>query len=99
MAECEKILRLIFEVVEELNESLPVEEHIACSDDTAILGEDAGLDSLSLLNLVLGVETRLAETLGGPQNLADVLVGGDAEDPPATLGELARFIVELEGQA
>ena len=96
MAERDKVLRLIFEVVDEINETLPEEEQILGVEQTPILGLDAGLDSLSLLNLVLGVETRLAETIGIAPNLSELLIGNDADDVPSTLGALATFVSELE---
>jgi len=97
MAEREKVLRLIFEVVDEINETLPEEEQILGAEQTPIFGVDAGLDSLSLLNLILGVETKLAETVGTALNLSEVLIGNDSDETPGTLGALADFIAELEG--
>jgi hypothetical protein len=96
MAERDKVLRLLFEVVDEMNEALPEEEQIATAEDTAIFGVDAGLDSLSLLNLILDVETKLAETVGAGPNLSEVLIGNDGDDVPDTLGTLASFIAEFE---
>ena len=97
MAERDKVLRLIFEVVDEINETLSEDEQITAAEETAIFGVDAGLDSLSLLNLVLGVETRLMETLGDAPNLSEELIGVDGDDVPGTLGALATFIAEYEG--
>ena len=96
MAERDKILRLIFEVVDEINEALPEEEQILGVEQTPIFGMEAGLDSLSLLNLILGVETRLAETIGSAPNLSEVLIGNEGDDVPATLGQLATFVSEIE---
>ena len=92
--EREKILRLIFEVVEEINEVLPEEEQIIGMEQTQLFGMEAGLDSLSLLNLILGVETKLAETVGVAPSLAETLIGSESETAPATLGDLATFIAQ-----
>ena len=92
MADRDKVLRLIFEVVEEINEALPEEEQILAVEQTPIFGLEAGLDSLSLLNLILGVEARLAETVGVAPNLSEVLIGSESDDVPDTLGALATFI-------
>ena len=52
MVDRDTVLRLIFEVVDELNDSLPLEERVPFTEETAIFGEAATLDSLALLNLV-----------------------------------------------
>ena len=96
MAERDKILRLIFEVVDEINEALPDSEQILAVEQTPIFGFEAGLDSLSLLNLILGVETKIAETIGSSPNLSEILIGNESDDAPGTLGALATFIAGLE---
>ena len=97
MAEREKVLRLILEVVEQMNAVLPEEEQILAMEQTPIFGLEAGLDSLCLLDLILGVERKLAETTGLAPNLAELLVGRRSGRAPATLGELSSFIADIEG--
>jgi acyl carrier protein len=95
MVERAKILLLILEVVEKINEVLPEEEQILGMEQTPIFGIEAGLDSLCLLDLILGLETKLTETIGAAPNLAEILVGDDSGRAPATLGQLASFIAEI----
>jgi acyl carrier protein len=96
MAEREKVLLLILEVVEEINAVLPEEEQILAMEQAPIFGIEAGLDSLCLLDLILGVEAKLRETIGLVPNLAEILVGSESGRSPATLGALATFIAEIE---
>lgn len=94
MAEREEILRIVLEAVDVFNGSLVPEERIERSEWTPVFGEASILDSLSVLRLILGIETRLVEARGGPTHLADRLVTGEAF-PPMTVGALATRIAEL----
>ena len=98
MAGRDKVLRLIFEVVDEINEVLPGEDRILGSEYTPIFSTsaaDAGFDSLSRLHLILGVEGKLSETAGTAPNLSEILIS-DRTDRPTTLGALASFIAECD---
>ena len=99
MTERERVLGLILEVVEVINAALPYEEQILAMEETAIFGTEAGLDSLCLLDLILGVEARLSEVIGFAPNLAEVLVGSGTGRAPSTLGALASFVAEIEAPA
>ena len=96
MAERERMLKLVFDVVEEINAVLPMEEQIFPAEETPIFGYEAGLDSRSLLDLILGVEGKLRDGAGPVPHLAEVLVGQRTGCAPETLGALATFIANLE---
>ena len=99
MADRDQILRLIFEVVDDINATLPEDERIHPTDQTPIFGFDAGFDSLSRLDLILGVETQLAESAGVVPNLSEILIGDTTHTVPETLGALASLIAEIEADA
>ena len=49
----ERILRTIFEVVNEVNKMLPEERRLQKSPDTFLAGDSGNLDSLGLINFIV----------------------------------------------
>ena len=94
MSNNEQILNCLFAAVDELNSQRSADNPLEKSEETAIAGASAAVDSLEYLNFVLAVETELSDAFGASFNLAESLVGG--EDTPETLGQLATRIAQIQ---
>ncbi|MFQ5467052.1 MAG: acyl carrier protein [Kiloniellaceae bacterium] len=85
---------LVKDAVEELNEELEYDSLGSVTDDTPIYGGDDGIDSLSLVTLVVGLEERSEAAFGRRLALADQKAMSMRNSPYRTAGALADFIVE-----
>jgi acyl carrier protein len=91
----ERIVHLIFEVIDELNERLPKEQQLAKSVDTPLFGRDSVLDSLGFVNLIVAMEDKVEEQFDKAVVLADERALQKAASPFRTVGTLADYICEL----
>ncbi len=89
------ILEIIYEAVDEINEDLPKSKQIAKSPDTALFGKDGKLDSLGLVNLIVGVEGLLDEKSDQAITLADEKAMSQNNSPFRTIGTLSEYILIL----
>ena len=86
----ERILRTIFEVVDEVNKMLPEERRLQKSPDTFLAGESGNLDSLGLINFIVELEGGLQKDFGLTMNLIELLEM--PEEPMKSIDRLAKFI-------
>ena len=87
----ERILRTIFEVVDEVNKMLPEERRLQKLPDTFLAGDSGNLDSLGLINFIVELEGGLQKDFGLTMNLIELLEM--PEEPMKNIGQLAIFIV------
>ena len=87
-----QVLQAIYQTIDELNDQLPAPERLPASPDTVLMGEQGHLDSLGLINLLVGVEDRLATTLGRRVKVFDEALLADPSGPLSTVGALADHI-------
>ena len=90
-----KILQLIYNSIDSLNDQLPSEEHIEKSNDTELFGSGSKLDSLDLINLVVAVEQNIEDEFDVEITLADVRAMSQENSPFRTVGSLADYIEVL----
>ena len=94
----EEVLTVVYRVMDELNEEHASESRLPLSKDTVIFGSDSNLDSLGLVNLIVGVEQKILEELG----LEIIIVSDKAmsrkRSPFRTVESLVDYIVELVEQ-
>ena len=69
--EKEKIIQVIFDAIDEINERYPEDQRLSKSVDTVLTGESGELDSLGLVSFVIAVEERIQYDLGKTISLAD----------------------------
>lgn len=62
---------IIFRALQNLNQELGPESQIAICDYTLLLGEESQIDSLSLVSVIVDVETVLADELDLVVSLTD----------------------------
>ena len=88
----EEITRMLFSVIDELNELRPAEEHLAKHLETPLAGDFGRLDSAGLINLIVVTEQKAAEELGMPILLTDDRTMSQVNQVFRTLGTLADYI-------
>src|SRR3972149_2474124 len=90
-----EIVLQIEKALEELNQQLPPEAQLEVSPDAILLGPDGRLDSLSLVNLILLIEERIASELGAVIMLTDENPLSRPEAVFRDVQTLARHILAL----
>ncbi len=90
-----QITKILFSVVDELNEMLPPEQRLAKSLDAPVAGDSGILDSAALINLIVLTEEKAAEEFGRPVLLTDDDTLSRVDEVFGTLGALARHIHRL----
>jgi acyl carrier protein len=95
----ECILGIIYTVIEELNLGLDAGSQLERSPETLLYGEDGQLDSLELVELLVGTEERLEDELGVSLTLADEHALARTSSPFRSVASLADYVGErLEGE-
>ena len=89
----ETAFEIVRAAVEEINEDLDYDSLRDVSDDTPLFGGESGIDSLSLVALVVDVETQVEDRFGKRVTLADEKAMSMRNSPYRTAGALADFIV------
>jgi D-alanine--poly(phosphoribitol) ligase subunit 2 len=88
------VVEAINSAVDDLNEVLDPEERLAKSPDVALIGKDARVDSLGLVNLIVLVEEKIQQRFGVGITLVDERAMSQSKSPFRTLGSLAEFVEE-----
>jgi len=84
--------------LESVNAERPAEDRIAVSDETALLGREAELDSLGFVAFVADLEERLRSTTGRDFVLVGEAVARGGKHPFRSVAALADHIVEMAAQ-
>ena len=90
----EKILEVIFNSIDDLNSQLSVEEKIEKTKETVLFGSNGQLDSLGVINLLVGIEERLEDS-GLEISLTDEIITAQQTDHLQTVGKFADHIFTL----
>jgi acyl carrier protein len=88
------VVEAINSAVDDLNEVLDPEERLDKSPDVALIGMDARVDSLGLVNLIVLVEEKIQQRFGVGITLVDERAMSQSKSPFRTLGSLAEFVEE-----
>jgi acyl carrier protein len=92
------ILELVLAAVQSLNEERAPEEQLALSGETRLFGDDSDLDSLSLVSVIVDIETAVTDQFGEPISLTDDRAMSRAVSPYTHVDALVDYIVELLGE-
>jgi acyl carrier protein len=96
MMKREKIIQVIYSVMDEEINSLPSrKEQLKKSEDTVLFGGSDGLDSLDLVNLIIGVEEEIGDAFETEIALADESAMSEENSPYKTVQTLANYIITL----
>jgi len=88
----EKIKRLIYETIDDVNQELPAGALLTKSDDAVLLGPGSPLDSLALVSMIVGVEQRLQDAFNVTLSLADARAFSQRGSPFRTVESMAHYI-------
>jgi acyl carrier protein len=89
-----RVLDAIHSAVDDLNEILDPDERLDKSPDVVLIGKDARLDSLGLVNLIVLVEEKIQQQFGVSITLVDERAMSQSKSPFRNLGSLANFVDE-----
>jgi acyl carrier protein len=92
-----QVLDIVQTAIRDLNVELGYPELEQPSETTALHGGEGGLDSLSLVSLIVDIEGQVASTLGKNVVLADEKAMSQRNSPYRNVGSLVEFIVERIG--
>jgi acyl carrier protein len=89
------VLGVIYAALENLNAELSEDRRIEVGPTVALFGPDATLDSLSLVSVIIDVETALTMEWDAPISLTDDRAMSRAISPFDDVGTLTDYILEL----
>jgi acyl carrier protein len=98
MASQDAVIEIIYSALRNLNEELDEDKRVALAPDTRLFGPDASLDSLSLVSVIIDVETAVADELGRPVSLTDDTAMTQKISPFSNVKTLADYIVKQLAQ-
>ena len=90
-----QVEEILFASIEEINENLPPDQKIKADKATLLFGNEATLDSLPLVNLIVVAERKVEEALNLSINIADEQAMSQKNSPFKSVESLANYIVLL----
>ena len=90
-----EVEQLIIEAINELNDEFPDDEKIIISNNTILFGKDSQIDSLSLVSLIVNIESKLCSILDRVLSLTDDRAMTRSESPFLNVQTLKNYILEL----
>jgi acyl carrier protein len=90
-----KVEAIIIAALETLNEELDDDEKVEVGPNTALFGVDAEIDSLSLVSVIVDVETELNVEHGLEASLTDDRAMAREVSPFTDVQALKDYILEL----
>lgn len=91
------VLEAIYQALRTLNEERGPEEQIEIGPDTCLFGEGSALDSLSLVSVIVDLETSVSDQFGKTISLTDDQAMSRDPVPFTDVGALKAYILELLG--
>jgi hypothetical protein len=91
----DEVLGIVLEALESLNQELDADAQIVIGPTTPLFGPDATLDSLSLVSVIVDVETALTLKWGEAISLTDDRAMSRDISPFDDVGTLTDYILEL----
>lgn len=93
----DQVFKIIAAAIEELNEELDYDELNDVTPETPIFGGDSGIDSLSLVRLVVDVEGRVSDAFDAEVTLADEKAMSSRNSPYRNVGTFTDFVLACLG--
>lgn len=94
----EKVFKIISDAIAELNEELEYEELENVTAETPIFGGESGVDSLSLVSLVVEIEGQVNEAFDANVTLADEKAMSSRNSPYRNVASFTEFVLAKLGE-
>ena len=94
----DKIVQVIYEVIDETNAERPPQGRLEKSPETVFFGSKGKLDSLGMVHFIVAVEERLRDELGVAITLADERAMSQQTSPFRSVSTLSAYIAQLMEQ-
>jgi len=91
----EKILHIIYAVIDEINEQFDENQRLEKSKDTVLFGQTGKLDSLGMVNFIVGLEQKVQEETGKEIFLADQMMSMNEDSPFRTVEGFVLYVTSL----
>lgn len=88
----QNIIKIIYQVIDEVNPLLSEEMKLDKSPNTVIFGEKGKLDSLGIVNFIVALEDKIKENFGFEISLSDGKVISEKDSPLNTIQTLSEYI-------
>lgn len=89
------VLEAIYKALRALNEERAADEQIPIGPDTCLFGEGSVLDSLSLVSVIVDLETLVSDQFGKPVSLTDDRAMSRDPVPFTNVTALKTYLLEL----
>lgn len=89
---------VVYEAIKEINEQLPKEQQIPLNLESCLFDGNTGLDSISLVTLIITVEQNIQESFGKIISLADEKAMSQKNSPFKTVESLIEYTSNLVEQ-
>lgn len=99
MGDSDKVTSLIYDALAEHFEQIDSDQPAPRTPDAVLFGENALLDSLGLVNVVVAVEEKLLDTFDKDVCLSDERALSLPESPYRTVDSLSRYVALLLSEA
>jgi acyl carrier protein len=93
-----EILEIVISTVMTLVETLPEEQKFSVNENTILFGNGSNIDSLSLVSIIVDLETTLSEDLNIDVSLSDDKAMMRTKSPFESIKSLVDYINELINQ-
>ena len=91
----ENIKQIIFDSIDELNQTSATGENVDKSEDIILYGKNGQLDSLGLVNLIVIIEQNIEDFLIADITLADERAMSQKNSPFKSINSLVEYISNL----
>jgi acyl carrier protein len=95
MALREQLIDLVYQVIRDINADLPVDQKLAESPDTVLLGFGGFLDSLQLVRLLLSLERKIETAFDAKPALMEDVELLSENGPLNNVGSLSDYLASL----
>lgn len=99
MATQDAVIHIIYRALDALNGELPANKQVPLAPETKLFGPEASLDSLSLVSVIVDVETAVADELGSSISLTDDKAMSQQVSPFSDVTTLAKYVLQLLDRA
>jgi len=89
------VMKVVLESVAELNLQLDASQQLELTPNTQLFGRGSRLDSLGLVNLIVLVEEKAADTFGKSVTIADERAMSQKSSPFRTVRTLSEYLFGL----